>query len=179
MPQHDFLVIGSGIAGLTYALKVANQLPKAKVAIVTKSDENESNTKYAQGGIAVVIDRIKDSYEQHIQDTLKAGDGLCDPDIVKAVVTEGPQRLMELIDWGVALDKKNSGAFDLGLEGGHSQKRILHHKDITGFEIEKTLLEQIHSLPNIEVLSQHSAIDLITHHHLDPRHESRSAPTSQ
>lgn len=167
MVEYDLLVIGSGIAGLTYALKVTQQLPEAKVAIVTKAGENESNTKYAQGGIAVVVDKISDSYEQHIQDTLKAGDGLCDPEVVKTVVTQGPERIKELIQWGVDLDKKSSGDYDLGLEGGHSNKRILHHKDITGLEIEKTLLDQVHASPNIKLLPQYFAVDLITQHHLE------------
>jgi len=177
MSEYDFLVIGSGIAGLTYAIKVSHHLPKAKIAIVTKADENESNTKYAQGGIAVVVDKIRDSYEQHIQDTLKAGDGLCKPEIVKAVVTQGPKRLIELIQWGADFDRKSNGKYDLGLEGGHSKNRILHHKDITGLEIEKTLLNQVHNNPNIEVFSQHFAVDLITQHHLESAHKDLSKQT--
>ena len=176
MPAYDFLIIGSGIAGLTYALKVARHFPRAKVAIVTKADENESNTKYAQGGIAVVIDRISDSFEKHIEDTLKAGDGLCKPDIVKVVVTEGPERFRELVEWGIDVDKKSTGGYDLGLEGGHSKKRILHHKDITGLEIEKTLLNQVHNTSNIKILSQHFAVDLITQHHLEPQPAGLSKP---
>ncbi len=168
MRNLDYLIIGSGIAGLTYAIKVTQQNPDAKVAIVTKSDENESNTKYAQGGIAIVMDQISDSYQKHIEDTLKAGDGLCDLNVVKMVVTDGPKRFNELVNWGVNFDKKSSGDYDLGLEGGHTKNRILHHKDFTGFEIEQTLLRQIHLSPNIEILSQHFAIDLITQHHLHP-----------
>ncbi|NQW36220.1 MAG: L-aspartate oxidase [Flavobacteriales bacterium] len=166
MLKYDFLVIGSGIAGLSYALKVAQKLPDAKIAIVTKSDENESNTKYAQGGIAVVLDQIKDSYESHIKDTLKAGDGLCNEAIVRAVVTEGPDRFDELVQWGVDFDKKNAGEYDFGLEGGHSKNRILHHKDITGAEIEKRLLRQVHMLSNVKLFSQYFAVDLITQHQL-------------
>ena len=158
----DFLVIGSGIAGLTYAIKVAKELPDVKIAIVTKSDENESNTKYAQGGIAVVTNKLNDSFSQHINDTIRAGDGLSDANIVEIVVTEGPKRLKELIEWGVNFDKENNGEFNLGLEGGHSENRILHHKDITGFEIEKRLLNQVHQNSNIQLFSQHFAIDLIT-----------------
>ena len=176
MFEYDFLIIGSGIAGLTYALKVAHHLPEAKVAIVTKADENESNTKYAQGGIAVVVDKISDSYNQHIQDTIRAGDGLCKPDIVKAVVTQGPKRFRELVQWGVDFDMKSNGEYDLGLEGGHSKNRILHHKDITGLEIEKTLLSQVHNTPNIKILPQHFAVDLITQHHFEPR---RSNPSNE
>ncbi len=171
MPNFDFLIIGSGIAGLTYAIKTAERFPNAKLAIVTKSDENESNTKYAQGGIAVVIDQMRDSFEQHIQDTLKAGDGLCDPEIVKIVVTEGYDRLLDLLKWGVDFDKNHHGDFDLGLEGGHSENRILHHKDLTGYEIERSLLEQVSKTPNIHVFTQHFAVDLITQHQLAPRGE--------
>ncbi len=166
MPQFDFLVIGSGIAGLTFAIKTAQEHPNARVAIVTKADATESNTKYAQGGIAVVTDTITDSFDQHINDTLIAGDGLCDEEIVRMVVSEGPDRLEELLAWGTKFDKKKKGKFDLGREGGHSQNRILHHKDITGFEIETTLLQQVKEQNNIEVLQQHFAVDLITQHHL-------------
>lgn len=164
MYKYDFLVIGSGIAGLTYAIKMAAKFPEAKIAIITKADAKESNTKYAQGGIAVVTDNILDSFDQHIEDTLKAGDGLCDPEIVKMVVHEGPDRLYELLEWGANFDKGKK-EFDLGREGGHTQNRILHHKDITGYEIESTLLRKVDELLNIEVLQQHFAVDLITQHH--------------
>lgn len=169
MQNCDYLVIGSGIAGLTFALKVAQHKPHSRVCIVTKANENESNTKYAQGGIAVVLDTIEDSYQQHIDDTLTAGDGLCDKNVVEMVVTEGPARLRELIDWGVRFDLDGKGEFHLGLEGGHSQNRILHHNDITGFEIEKNLLIQIHRQPNIHLFSSHLAIDLL----LDNQSEKR------
>src|SRR5690554_1377005 len=162
----DFLVIGSGIAGLTYSLKLTQHLPEAKVSIVTKGAENESNTKYAQGGIAVVLNEVADSFEKHIEDTLVAGDGLCDRRVVEAVVKEGPQRLIELVNWGVNFDKNTDGRFDMGLEGGHTQNRILHHSDITGFEIETKLLSQIHKQPNIEVFINHLAVDLIVDRHL-------------
>ncbi len=171
--QNDFLIIGSGIAGLTYALKLAYKFPEASIAIVTKSDENESNTKYAQGGIAVVLDEIADSYEGHIEDTLVAGDGLCDEEVVRLVVTEGPERFRELVNWGAAFDKDGNGDYNLGLEGGHSKNRILHHKDITGFEIERKLLQQIHAMPNIQIHPQHLAIDLITNHQLKIKGENR------
>lgn len=166
MPHTDFLVIGSGIAGLTFALKVANQIPKAGVTIITKADESESNTKYAQGGIAVALINETDSIEQHIKDTLRAGDGICNRKIVEMVVKEGMPRLKEIIRWGASFDKKSSGKFDLGMEGGHSVKRILHHKDITGLEVERKLLKQIHSKKNIRMLPHCYAIDLITEHHL-------------
>ncbi len=159
----DYLVIGSGIAGLSFALKAAQY---GKVLIVTKSNADESNTKYAQGGVAVVVDKQEDSFEKHIDDTLIAGDGLCDVEVVKIVVEEGPSRIKEIIDYGTNFDKTNQGIFDLAKEGGHSESRVLHYKDITGFEIERVLLEQIHQNKNIEILTHYFAIDLITQHHL-------------
>lgn len=158
----DFLVIGSGIAGLSFALKAADQ---GKVLIVTKSNEDESNTKYAQGGVAAVVDK-SDSFEQHIIDTQIAGDGLCDVEIVENVVREAPERINELISYGTSFDKSDTGVYDLAREGGHSAHRILHYKDITGYEIERSLLEKIHEHPNIEMLTHYFAIDLITQHHL-------------
>ena len=159
----DFLVIGSGVAGLSFALKAAAH---GKVLIVTKANEDESNTKYAQGGVAVVVDKKDDSFEKHIKDTLIAGDGLCDPEVVEAVVKEGPERINEIIDYGTNFDKNNEGIYDLAKEGGHSEYRVLHYKDITGFEIERALLEQVHSNANIEILTHYFAVDLITQHHL-------------
>ncbi len=158
----DFLVIGSGIAGLSFALKAAKH---GKVLIVTKSNEDESNTKYAQGGVAVVVDKEEDSFEKHIDDTLIAGDGLCDKQVVEMVVKEGPERIDEIIAYGTNFDKTNEGIYDLAKEGGHSEFRVLHYKDITGFEIERSLLEEIHKNPNIEILSHYFAMDLITQHH--------------
>lgn len=162
----DYLIIGSGIAGLTFAAKLAAKFEEKSVLIITKSDEEESNTKYAQGGVAVVQDLIEDSFQQHIKDTISAGDGLCDELVVKMVVKEGPKRLRDLQDWGACFDKDTSGFFDLGKEGGHTEKRIVHHKDITGFEIETSLLKYIHSLPNVTILDHHFAVDLITEHQL-------------
>ncbi len=159
----DFLVIGSGIAGLSFALKAAKH---GKVLIVTKSNEDESNTKYAQGGVAVVVDKKEDSFEKHIEDTLVAGDGLCDKGIVEVVVKEGPDRIQEIIDYGTNFDMDHEGIFDLAKEGGHSEYRVLHYKDITGLEIERALLEQIHQNTNIEVLTHYFAVDVITQHHL-------------
>jgi L-aspartate oxidase len=158
----DFLVIGSGIAGLSFALKAADH---GKVLIVTKSNEDESNTKYAQGGVAAVVDK-SDSFEQHIVDTQIAGDGLCDVEIVENVVREAPERINELISYGTSFDKSDAGVYDLAREGGHSAHRILHYKDITGYEIERSLLQKIHEHPNIEMLTHYFAIDLITQHHL-------------
>src|SRR5690606_10640465 len=166
----DFLVVGSGIAGLSFALKAAQV---GKVLIVTKSNEDESNTKYAQGGVAVVTDD-GDSLEKHIQDTLIAGDGLCDRNGVEYVVTEGPVRINELIAYGTSFDKEASGEYDLAKEGGHSEHRILHYKDITGYEIERALLEKVHQYPNIEILTHYFAVDLITQHHLGQHVDKKS-----
>lgn len=160
--QVDFLIVGSGIAGLSFALKAARL---GKVLIVTKSNEDESNTKYAQGGVAVVTQN-SDSFEKHIADTLIAGDGLCDPVVVEHVVREGPDRIAELISYGTNFDKEASGGYDLAKEGGHSEHRILHHKDITGYEIERSLLAKVHENPNIEIRTHYFAVDLITQHHL-------------
>ena len=158
----DFLVIGSGIAGLTYALKVAEL---GKVLIITKANEDESSTKYAQGGIAAVT-YAPDSFEKHISDTLISGDGLCDKKVVRMVITEGSERVKEIIEWGTQFDKKPSGEYDLAKEGGHSEYRVLHHKDNTGAEIERALLAQIHVHPNIELTTHYYAVDIITQHHL-------------
>jgi L-aspartate oxidase len=164
--QTDFLVIGSGIAGLTYALKVAEAQPGKKITIITKAQADETNTKYAQGGIAGVWNDDTDSFEKHIQDTLIAGDGLCNKEIVEIVVKEGPQRIREIIEWGAQFDKDPDGDYSLGKEGGHSVNRILHHKDVTGKEMERALLQKIQSLPNIELLNHCFVVDLITQHHL-------------
>ena len=161
----DILVLGSGVAGLSIAIKTATALPEKKILVATKAHESESNTKYAQGGIAAVWDDL-DSFEDHIKDTLIAGDYLSDHHIVKMVVEEAPECMRQLINWGTDFDQNNSGEIDLGKEGGHSANRILHYKDVTGFEVEKTLLEQVDLLPNIELLPYHFAIDLITDHHL-------------
>ena len=131
----DFLVMGSGLAGLSFALKVAEH---GKVCIVTKSQVEETNTQYAQGGIAAVTYE-PDSYEKHISDTLIAGDGLCNEEVVRQLVKDAPAQIDELIRWGASFDKKSNGEFDLAREGGHSENRILHHKDNTGSEIQKPL----------------------------------------
>ncbi len=162
----NILVIGSGIAGLTYALKVAQHLPNQQVTILTKTQSDETNTKYAQGGIAGVTDFSHDSFAKHIEDTLIAGDGLCNPHIVEVVVKEGVDRINELIAWGAQFDKEPDGDFKLGKEGGHSENRILHHKDVTGKEMERALLEAIKRCPNIELISHCFVLDIITQHHL-------------
>lgn len=176
MIKADFLIIGSGIAGLSYAIKTAKSNPKKKVLIITKADKFECNTKYAQGGVAVVFDET-DSFEKHIEDTLRAGDNLNDLEVVKRVVEEGPDRLNELISWGARFDKNKEGNFDLGKEGGHVENRVLHHKDITGYEIERALHEKIAEARNIEVLEHHYAIDLITDHHLGTKVTRRTDNT--
>ncbi|MCE9538543.1 MAG: L-aspartate oxidase [Bacteroidetes bacterium] len=166
----DFLIIGSGIAGLSYALKVA---PYGKVCMITKANEDESNTKYAQGGIAAVMHH-PDSYQKHIEDTLIAGDGICDEEVVRMVITESTERINELIAWGAKFDKTANGEYDLAKEGGHSEHRILHHKDNTGFEIERALLAAVHKHPNIEILDHYFAIDILTQHHLGIEVNSRT-----
>lgn len=166
MINTDVLVIGSGISGLSYAIKIAQKLPETKITIVTKSDGEESNTKYAQGGVAVVTDFENDSFEKHIEDTLRAGDGLCKREAVEVVVKEGPQRFREIVEWGAQFDKSDVGSYDLGREGGHTENRVVHHKDITGYEIERALLAVVENTPNIELLPHHYVIDLITEHHI-------------
>lgn len=169
--QIDFLVIGSGIAGLTFALKVADY---GKVCIIAKSLANESATRYAQGGIAAVM-LAPDTYAKHIQDTLIAGDGLCDREVVRITIEESTKRIEELIQWGTQFDKNKTGHFDLAKEGGHSEYRVLHHKDCTGFEIERALLEKARQHPNIAFLENHFTIDVITQHHLGI-HVTRRTP---
>lgn len=160
----DILILGSGVAGLSTAIKLAKALPDKKIIVATKDKKEESNTKYAQGGIAAVWDE-EDTFESHIEDTLKAGDYENDLETVKLVVENAPVRLHELIQWGADFDLNKNNQYDLGKEGGHSANRILHHKDITGHEIQVTLIKQVEDLPNIEFLSHHFAIELITEHH--------------
>jgi L-aspartate oxidase len=164
MKKFDYIVLGSGIAGLTFALKVA---PRGKVAIITKKNRAESNTNYAQGGIAAVTSK-EDSVEMHVRDTLIAGAGLCKENVVRTIVQEGPARIAELIELGMKFSEReipeHPGAheLDLGKEGGHSKRRILHAKDVTGREIESALLASIAAQPNIKIFEDHFAIDLIT-----------------
>lgn len=160
--EYDFLIIGTGIAGLSYALKVSQH---GSVCVVTKTEAQETATRYAQGGIAAVM-YTPDTYEKHINDTLIAGDELNDKKIVRITITESTERIKELISWGARFDKTKTGKFDLGKEGGHSEYRVLHHKDNTGQEIQNVLLEQVKSDPNIEILENHFTLDIITQHHL-------------
>ncbi|MCG2419147.1 L-aspartate oxidase [Aequorivita sp. F47161] len=171
MMETNFLIIGSGAAGLTLAVKLAEKFPKKEVTVVTKAHQSESNTKYAQGGVAAVFDLKEDSFQKHIEDTLLAGDGLCDKEIVEMVIKEGPLRLKELMAWGANFDTNANGELTLGREGGHSKFRVIHHKDTTGNEIERALLERANQMPNIIMLPHHFAIDLITEHHF-PKIES-------
>lgn len=161
----DILIIGAGIGGLSTGIKLAEARPDLKVTALTKTQEGESNTRYAQGGVAAVWNMEVDSYEKHIADTLDAGDGLCDMEVVEIVVEEGPERVQEIIDWGARFDKK-AEHYDLGREGGHSENRILHYKDLTGWEIQRALLAKAEQLPNLDILEHFFAVDLITQHHL-------------
>jgi L-aspartate oxidase len=129
----DVLIIGSGIGGLSTAIKLAEKRTELSITVLTKTEEGESNTRYAQGGVAAVWDKEVDSFEKHKDDTLDAGDGLCNEDIVDIVVEEGPERVQEIIDWGVRFDKDKFEKYELGREGGHSENRILHYKDLTGW----------------------------------------------
>ena len=165
MKETNFLIIGSGAAGLTLAVKLAEKFPKKKITVVTKAHQSESNTKYAQGGVAAVFDLKEDSFQKHIEDTLIAGDGLCDKAVVEMVIKDGPKRLKELMEWGANFDTDADGELTMGKEGGHSEFRVIHHKDTTGKEIERALLERSNQLKNITILPHHFAIDLITEHH--------------
>src|SRR5262245_30793474 len=168
MKRFDFIVLGSGIAGLSFALKVAS---RGRVAIITKKDRAESNTNYAQGGIAAVTSR-EDSFEMHVRDTLEAGAGLCKEPVVRAIIEAGPARIQELIQLGMKFSEREAGRtngvreLDLGKEGGHSKRRILHAQDVTGREIERALLSAIAQTKGIEIFENHCAIDLITTHKL-------------
>ncbi|MDG2335643.1 MAG: L-aspartate oxidase [Myxococcota bacterium] len=172
--KFDFLVIGSGVAGLHFALRVAD---RGRVAIVTKRRASESATNYAQGGIAAVMNS-EDSFDAHVQDTLYAGAGLCDEDVVHFVIERGPRAIDDLLKWGVNFDRsEQAGAdglgYDLGREGGHSKRRILHHRDSTGREIENSLLQRVSDHPNITLYEDHSAVDLLTSHRAERNETNR------
>lgn len=178
MVQTDILVIGAGVAGLSLAIRLAEKRPDLRIIVLTKTNENESNTSYAQGGVAAVWDADIDNYNKHIEDTLDAGDGLCKREIVEIVVKEGPERVKEIINWGARFDKTIEGEYDLGREGGHSENRILHYKDITGWEIQRTLNEKVKQYTNIEFYEHYFAIDIITQHHLG-RNVTRLSPNNE
>ena len=163
--KFDFLVIGSGVAGMSYALKVAES-GKGKVAIICKTTLEEANTSKAQGGIASVTNFKVDNFEKHIKDTMIAGDYISDPAAVEQVVKNGPKGIEDLVRWGVNFDKNKEGEFDLHREGGHSEFRILHHADDTGFEIQRGLMEAVRRNKNITILENHFAVEIITQHHL-------------
>ncbi len=158
----DFLVIGSGIAGLSFALKAAAH---GKVCVITKSSMEDCSTNYAQGGIAAVMYE-PDNFEKHVRDTMVAGAGYCNEEIVRMVVNEAPERIRELIEMGVDFDKKADGRLDMAMEGGHTEHRILHHKDSTGAEIEKVLIQKVREHTNIDIYEDYFAIDLLTQHNL-------------
>ena len=160
--RFDYLVIGSGVAGLSFALRAAEH---GTVCVVTKKESAESNTNYAQGGIAAVMDP-EDETEAHVEDTLVAGAGLCHPDVVRMVIEEGPERVRDLIDLGAQFSRDPDGALHLGREGGHSAFRIVHADDMTGREVERALLTAVRRSPNITVLEYHYAVNLLTEHQL-------------
>ncbi len=160
MKNTDVLIVGSGIAGLSLAIKLATNQPKLKVCILTKKEAMQGSTRMAQGGIAGVTNLLHDSYEEHIQDTLNAGGGLCDESVVEMVVKGAPERLAELLEWGVNFDTNADGSLNMALEGGHSKPRVLHHADKTGLEIEHCLWNKVQLLPNIELLEHTMVIDL-------------------
>ena len=163
--KFDFLIIGSGVAGMSYALKVAES-NKGKIAIVCKTTLEEANTAKAQGGIASVTNLLVDNFDKHIEDTMIAGDWISDRAAVEQVVKNGPAGIRDLVNWGVNFDKKEDGTYDLHREGGHSEFRILHHADDTGAEIQRGLMAAVRSNPKIEIFENHFAVEIITQHHL-------------
>ena len=166
--EYDFLIIGGGVAGMSFALKIA-KTEKYRIALCCKTTLDEANTAKAQGGIASVTNLLVDDFEKHIHDTMVAGDWLSDPSAVEQVVGNAPKGIEELLHWGVNFDKNSDGSFDLHREGGHSEFRILHHADDTGAEIQRGLMEAVRNNPFIEVLENHFAVEIITQHHLGIR----------
>lgn len=175
MHTSDVLILGGGVAGLSAAIRLAELRSDITITVLTKSTKEESNTRWAQGGVAVVWNTKEDNHEKHIADTIDAGDGLCNEEIVRIVVEEGPIRVQEIIDWGARFDKEDDGSYNLGMEGGHSEHRIMHYKDITGREIQRVLIEKAASYSNIHTLEHYFALDLMTQHHLG-RNLTRLSP---
>ena len=171
--KYDFLVIGAGVAGMSYALKVA-QANKGKVCMICKAGLDEANTSFAQGGVASVTNMKVDTFDKHIADTIIAGDYISDRQAVEQVVRQAPGQIQELVKWGVNFDRTDKGDFDLHREGGHSEFRILHHADDTGAEIQRGLMEAVRNNPNIDVKENHFAVEIITQHHLGVRVTRRS-----
>ena len=163
--KYDFLIIGAGVAGMSYALKIA-RAQKGNICIICKNTLDEANTAFAQGGIASVTNMKVDNFEKHIEDTMIAGDYISDRQAVEQVVRNAPAQIAELVKWGVNFDKQSNGDFDLHREGGHSEFRILHHADDTGAEIQRGLMEAVKNTPNIDVKENHFAVEIITQHHL-------------
>ena len=156
--ETDYLVIGSGIAGLNFALLAAEH---GKVTVITKKKPTDTNTNWAQGGVAAVL-ASDDSFETHINDTLIAGDGLCDREVVELCVHDGPNQVQRLLDLGVRLDRDATGNLDLGKEGAHTKHRVVHWEDITGREIQRALLKAVESHANITILEEHIGVDLLS-----------------
>ena len=171
--KYDFLIIGAGVAGMSYALKVA-RAKKGRICMICKTSLDEANTSFAQGGVASVTNLEVDNFDKHIEDTMIAGDYISDRAAVEQVVRRAPEQIRELVDWGVHFDRKDDGSFDLHREGGHSEFRILHHADDTGAEIQRGLMEAVRNCPDIEVKEHHFAVEIITQHHLGVRVTRRS-----
>ena len=181
--KYDFLVIGAGVAGMSYALKVARALraqhptpntQHPRICMICKTTLDEANTSFAQGGVASVTNLELDDFDKHIEDTMIAGDYISDRAAVEQVVRNAPSQIQELVNWGVNFDRREDGSFDLHREGGHSEFRILHHADDTGAEIQRGLMEAVRACPEIEVKENHFAVEIITQHHLGVRVTRRS-----
>ena len=159
--KYDFLIIGAGVAGMSYALKIA-RAKKGKVCMICKTSLDEANTSFAQGGVASVTNLKVDNFDKHIEDTMIAGDYISDKAAVEQVVRNAPKQIEELVRWGVNFDRTDAGEFDLHREGGHSEFRILHHADDTGAEIQRGLMAAVRACPDIIVKENHFAVEIIT-----------------